>query len=189
MHALRFVKRVQALEFIAPVTMMIAAMTKRENEFEPRLGKPPADQAPRVKSVRAVARQVSPRRQSSGKASGSKPRQPSIRAHFAPGSKSRPRPVSATSRRVVVKVRYASNAGGKVAALKSHVAYLSREAAGRAQAAAIAGMSIQLTWLAIRKALPRGRSPSIIRSTPANHVTHHRKTRGQGLGNRSRWQK
>ena len=134
MHALRFVERVQALEFIALVTMMIIGMTKRENEFEPRLGKPPADQAPKVKGARAVARQVSPRRHSSGKASGSEPRQPSIRAHFAPGSKSRARPVSATSRRVVVKVRYAANAGGKVAALKAHVAYLSREVAGRAQA-------------------------------------------------------
>ena len=137
MHAVRFVERVQALEFIAQAAMMIITMTTRENEFEPRLSKPPADQAPKVKGVRAVARQVSPRRQSSGKAPGSRPRQPSIRAHFALGSKSRPRPVSATSRRVVVKVRYAANAGGKVAALKAHVAYLSREAAGRAQAAAI----------------------------------------------------
>ena len=137
MHALRFVDRVQALEFIMLVTMMIVTMTKRENEFEPRLGKPPADQAAKVKGVRAVARQVSPRHRSSGKASGSKARQSSIRAHFAPGSKTRARPVSATSRRVVVKVRYAANAGGKVAALKAHVAYLSREAAGRAQAAAV----------------------------------------------------
>ncbi|MEQ1610034.1 MAG: hypothetical protein ABL956_13840 [Hyphomonadaceae bacterium] len=136
-HVLRFVERVQALEFFARATMMIVTMTTRENEFEPRLGKPPADQAPKVKGVRAVARQVSPPRQSSGKASASKPRQPSIRAHFAPGSKNRARPVSATSRRVVVKVRYAANAGGKVAALKAHVAYLSREAAGRARAAAI----------------------------------------------------
>jgi hypothetical protein len=137
-HARRFVERVQALEFITIATMMIVTMATRDNEFEPRLGKPPADQAPQMKGARAVARQVSPRRQSSGKASGSKLRQPSIRAHFAPGSKSRPRPVSATSRRVVVKVRYAANAGGKVAALKAHVAYLSREAAGRAQAAVTA---------------------------------------------------
>ena len=35
MHALRFVKRVQALEFIAPVTMMIAAML-RDNQDENR---------------------------------------------------------------------------------------------------------------------------------------------------------
>jgi hypothetical protein len=118
------------------MAMMIITMATRENEFEPRLGKPPADQAPKLKGVRAVARQVSPRRQSSGKASASKLRQPSIRAHFAPGSKNRARPAPATSRRVVVKVRYAANAGGKVAALKAHVAYLSREAAGRAQAAA-----------------------------------------------------
>ena len=137
MHALRFVEWVQALEFIARATMMITTMTTRENEFEPRLGKPPADQAPKVKGVRAGARQVSPRRRSSGTASASKPRQPSIRAHFAPGSKTRARPVSATSRRVVVKVRYAANAGGKVAALKAHVAYLSREAAVRAQAASV----------------------------------------------------
>jgi len=89
-HALRFVERVQVLEFIAIATIMIAAMTTRENEFEPRLGKPPADQAPKMKGARAVARQVLPRRQ----ASAPKPRQPGIRAHFAPGSKARPRPVS-----------------------------------------------------------------------------------------------
>jgi hypothetical protein len=93
-HARRFVERVQALEFIAIATMMIVTMATRENEFEPRLGKPPADQAPKVKGVRAVARQVSPRRQSSRQASASRPRQPIIRAHFAPGSKARPRPVS-----------------------------------------------------------------------------------------------
>ena len=52
MHALRFVERVQALEFIAIATMMIVTMATRENEFEPRLGKPPADQAPKVKGAR-----------------------------------------------------------------------------------------------------------------------------------------
>jgi len=90
-RALRFIEEVQVLEFIARATMIIITMTTRENEFEPRLGKPPADQAPKAKGVRAVARQLSPRRQSSGKASGAKPRQPSIRAHFAPGSKTRAR--------------------------------------------------------------------------------------------------
>jgi hypothetical protein len=89
-HARRFVERVQALEFIALAMTMIVTMTKRENEFEPRPGKPPADQAPKMKGARAIARQVLPRRQ----ASAPKPRQPSIRAHFAPGSKARPRPVS-----------------------------------------------------------------------------------------------
>ena len=87
-------------------------MAARENEFELRLGKPPGDHAPRrLKAVRAAVRQATHQ----PRASGPKPRQPGIRAHFAPGSKARARPMSATSRRVVVKVRYAANAGGKAA--------------------------------------------------------------------------
>jgi type IV secretory pathway VirD2 relaxase len=42
--------------------------------------------------------------------------------------------MSSTSRRVVVKIRYAANAGGRAAPLKAHVAYLSREAASQKQA-------------------------------------------------------
>lgn len=98
-----------------------------ENEFNLRAGKPASEQAPRrLKLMRAAVRQVTRQRGSSD----SKPRQPSIRAHFAKGSKTRSRPVAASSRRVVVKVRYAANGGGKTAPLKAHVAYLAREASG-----------------------------------------------------------
>jgi hypothetical protein len=65
------------------------------------------------------------------RASGPEPRQPSIRAHFAKGSKSRPRPVSATARRVVIKMRYAANAGGRIAPLRTHISYLAREGGQR----------------------------------------------------------
>jgi hypothetical protein len=110
-------------------------MTTRENEFELRLGKLLTDQAPRrLKAVRAAVRQATRR----PRASGPKPRQPVIRAHFAPGSKARARPMSATSRRVVVKVRYVANAGGKAAPLRAHVSYLSREMADRDRSPAAA---------------------------------------------------
>ena len=116
--------------------MIMIIVMRRENEFELKLGKPPADQAPKVKGLRG-SRGAGARR-AGGKASGPKPRQPGIRAHFAPGSKNRPRTRAATSRRVVVKVRYAANTGGKVATLRAHVAYLAREAAGRGQGAEVA---------------------------------------------------
>ncbi len=102
-------------------------MTIRENEFEPRIGKPPPDRAPKLKGVRAAVRQAMRTPRSSGPA----PRQPSVRAHFAKGSGGRTRPSSAATRRVVVKVRYAANGGGRAAPLRAHVAYLSREGAQR----------------------------------------------------------
>jgi hypothetical protein len=85
-HALRFVERVQAPEFIAQATMMIITMTTRENAFEPRLGRPPADQAQKVKGVRAVARQISPRRPSSGRVSAQHPRPLCTRLEVPPAT-------------------------------------------------------------------------------------------------------
>lgn len=110
-------------------------MTTRENEFEPKLGRPARDHAPRLRAVRAAVRKAT----HSPRTSGPKPHQPSVRAHFAKGSKSRARPVSAASRRVVVKMRYAANAGGKGAPLRAHVAYLAREGANRSQSPAVTG--------------------------------------------------
>lgn len=110
--------------------MMFIIMTTRENDFELKLGKPPSDRAPRLRGVRQAIRRATrlPR------AIGPKPKQPNVRAHFAKGAKARSRPISAAMRRVVVKVRYASNAGGGVAPLRAHVGYLAREvkADGRA---------------------------------------------------------
>lgn len=103
--------------------MIIRVMTTRENEFEPTLGRSSPDRTPKLRKVRSAVRQATHR----PRASGPKPRQPSIRAHFAKGSKSRARPVSATARRVVVKIRYAANAGGRTAPLRTHVSYLARE--------------------------------------------------------------
>ncbi len=114
--------RVQTVE-VAAGMVIITLMTTRENELEPRLGRPPADQAPKLKGVRSAVRQATREPRSSGPA----PRQPSVRAHFAKGSAVRARPTSAASRRVVVKVRYAANGGGRAAPLRAHVAYLSRE--------------------------------------------------------------
>jgi len=102
-------------------------MATRENEFEPRLGRPPADRAPKLKGVRAAIRQAKRIPQ----ASGPRPARPAVRAHFAKGSAARTRPVAAASRRVVVKIRYAANAGGRAAPLRTHVAYLGRETAKR----------------------------------------------------------
>lgn len=110
---------------------IIAVMIKRENEFEPKLGKPPADHAPKLRGVRTAIRQATRKPQ----ASGPKPRQPAVRAHFAKGSQARPRPVSTASRRVVVKIRYAANAGGRAAALRTHVSYLARDSDQRTPSA------------------------------------------------------
>jgi hypothetical protein len=118
---------VQAVEIATPPMMMFVIMATRDNEFEPRLGKPPADRAPKLKGVRAAVRQAT--RQPS--ASGPKPRQPSVRAHFAKGSAGRTRQPAVSARRVVVKMRYAANGGGRAAPLRAHVAYLSREGAQR----------------------------------------------------------
>lgn len=123
----RLVDGVQAVD-VMMMRKMIITMATRENEFEPRLGKPPADHAPRrLKAVRAAVKQAT--RQP--RASGPKPKQPGIRAHFAKGSASRTRPVSTSSRRVVVKVRYVANGGGRAAPLRAHLAYLAREGASR----------------------------------------------------------
>jgi hypothetical protein len=118
------------------VAMMIITiiMATHDNEFEPRLGKPPADRAPKLKGVRAAVRQAT--RQP--RASGPKPRQPSVRAHFAKGSAGRTRQPAAAARRVVVKMRYAANGGGRAAPLRAHVAYLSRNGAQRGRSPDIA---------------------------------------------------
>ncbi len=108
---------------------MLIAMTRRENEFELKAGRTKRDRAPRLRAVRAAVWKATQKPRSSGP----KPKQSSVRAHVAPGSKSRSRPVFAASRRVVVKMRYVGNAGIKGAPLRAHVAYLSRETAGRAQ--------------------------------------------------------
>ncbi len=126
-----FVARVQAVDGSA-LQAMLGAMAIRENEFEPKLGRTKRDHAPRLRAVRAAVRKAT----HTPRSFGPKPRQPGVRAHFAKGSKSRARPVSATNRRVVVKVRYAANAanaGGRGAPLRAHVAYLSREGASRSR--------------------------------------------------------
>lgn len=105
-------------------------MTRAENEFEPSLGRPAREAGPRkLRSLRAAVRRAgkpAPTR-------GPKPKQPSVRAHFAKGSATRARPVATARRRVVVKVRYASTSGGKGAPLRAHVAYLAREARDQVQ--------------------------------------------------------
>lgn len=65
------------------------------------------------------------------RSSGPKPRQPNVRAHFAKGGKSPGTRTSHLLRRVVVKVRYAANGGGRAAPLRAHVKYLGRETAQR----------------------------------------------------------
>lgn len=126
---MHFGARVQALATRPAMIMLsvITMMMSHDSEFEPKLGKPPADRAPKLKGVRAAVRQATrlPR------TAGAKPRQPSVRAHFAKGSSERARPSAAAARRVVVKVRYAANGGGRTAPLRAHVAYLSREGTQR----------------------------------------------------------
>lgn len=122
----RLVERVQAMDASA-LLARLHAMTRRENEFEPKLGRTKRDRVPRMRAVRIAVRRAT----HSPRASGPKPKQPSVRAHFAKGSKSRSRPVSASRRRVVVKIRYVSNVGVKGGPFRAHVAYLAREAANR----------------------------------------------------------
>lgn len=116
------------------MTAMIVVVMKRETEFEPKLGKPPADRAPKLKGMRVAVRQATRRARSKG----AKARQPSVRAHFAKGSKQRGPRASHLSRRVVVKVRYAANGGGRAAPLHAHVKYLARETAQRGSEAVVA---------------------------------------------------
>jgi hypothetical protein len=108
-------------------------MATRENEFELKAGRAKRDHAPRLRAVRIAVRKAT----YAPRSSGPKPKQSSVRAHFAPGSKTRSRPVSASSRRVVVKMRYVGNAGVKGAPLRAHVAYLAREAGSRSPSPAI----------------------------------------------------
>lgn len=105
-------------------------MTRSENEFEPRLGRPAREARPRkLRSLRAAVRKA----WKATPARGPKPKQCGVRAHFAKGSAARARPLAICKRRVVVKVRYASNSGGKGAPLRAHLAYLAREARGQGQ--------------------------------------------------------
>ncbi len=127
--AVLFIERVQVVVIMVGMMMFFIIMTTHENEFKPRLGRSPADRAPKLKSVRAAVRQAT--RKST--AAGARPRQSGVRAHFAKGSSRRARPTATASRRVVVKIRYASNAGGRAAPLRTHVAYLGREKAQQAQ--------------------------------------------------------
>lgn len=125
--AAAFVVGVQAMVIMPAMMIIFFLMMTRENEFEPKLGKPLPDRAPKLRGVRAAVHQAT--RQP--RTTGAKPRQPSVRAHFPKGSSARARPVAGVARRVVVKVRYASNGGGRTAPLRAHVAYLSREGAQR----------------------------------------------------------
>lgn len=127
-----FVDAVQAVD-ASTLQAMISAMATRENEFELKAGRTKRDLVPRLQSVRAAVRKATQR----PRQSGPKLKQPSIRAHFAIGSKSRSRPVFASSRRVVVKILYAPHVGGKGAPLRVQVTYLSREAASRSQSLAV----------------------------------------------------
>ncbi len=117
------------MDFISPLPTLLP-MTRAENEFEPRLGRPAREAPPRkLRALRAAVRKAG----KPAPARGPKPKQTGVRAHFAKGSATRPRPIATAKRRVVVKVRYASNAGGKGAPLRVHLAYLAREARGQGQ--------------------------------------------------------
>lgn len=99
-------------------------MAKSDSEFEIRLGATRQEKPTRLRALRKAV-QTAIRKPS---AAGPRPKQGSIRAHFAKGASQKQRVVAATTRRVVVKMRYASNTGGKGAPLRAHVAYLAREA-------------------------------------------------------------
>lgn len=102
-------------------------MAGSETDFEIHIGATRREAGPQLRQLRAAARIAGGR---AAKA-GAKPRQASVRAHFAKGSAGRARPVAMASRRVVVKMRYASNAGGRGAPLRAHVDYLAREGRGQ----------------------------------------------------------
>ncbi len=110
--------------------LIIAAMATRENEFEPKLGRIRQERTSSLRGVRTAVRQRV--RVSRGPKSGYAPRT-GIKAHFRKGSAGKTRPVSASSRRVVVKARFVVHGGGKGAPLRAHVNYLAREE-GKARA-------------------------------------------------------
>jgi hypothetical protein len=97
--------------------------------FEPKIGRAGRDRGASLLKLRAairIAGRIGRVGKSAGNTQSSSQRGP--RAHFVKGAKGQPRPVFEGQRRVVVKARFVSHAGGKGAPLRVHVAYLAREA-------------------------------------------------------------
>jgi len=118
-----FASGVQAVELMLGVGILVI-MTKRENEFELKLGRIGDERSSTLAGVRAKVRQHT------GAKARPKTRiapKTGIRAHFRKGSAGRPRPVIPSQRRVVVKARYAMHGSGKGAPLRAHVSYLARD--------------------------------------------------------------
>jgi hypothetical protein len=131
----------QPLEIINGVGILVS-MANGENEFELRLGRIGHERSSNLARVRATVRQRA------GVKAGPKTRlapKTGIRAHVRPGSAGKPRPISLTQRRVVVKARFALHGSGKGAPLRAHVSYLARE--GKAAERAEPGLERSVDYL------------------------------------------
>jgi hypothetical protein len=101
-------------------------------EFEPRMGKSGRGRRSNLAQIRTAISIT--RRSLKSQIRSPRVRQTGVRAHFVRGAKSRPPPVYAAQRRVVVKVRYVGHGAGRGASLRTHVSYLAREAKGQKSA-------------------------------------------------------
>jgi hypothetical protein len=102
-----------------------------ETVFEPKIGRAGRDRGASLLKLRAairIAGRVGSSAPRTGRNAAGRPARTGLRDHFAKGSATRARPVSAAMRRVVVKARFVSHGGGRGAPLRVHVAYLAREA-------------------------------------------------------------
>ena len=102
-----------------------------ETVFEPKIGRAGRDRGGSLLKLRAairIAGRVGSSAPRTGRNAAGRPARTGLRDHFAKGSATRARPVSAAMRRVVVKARFVSHGGGRGAPLRVHVAYLAREA-------------------------------------------------------------
>lgn len=101
-----------------------------EAVFEPKIGRAGRDRGASLLKLRAAVRiagRVGQGTRRTARAPKTRSARTGLRNHFAKGSASRPRPVSTTMRRVVVKARFVSHSAGRGAPLRAHVAYLARE--------------------------------------------------------------
>jgi hypothetical protein len=130
----RFVWRVQAVDTGTKTAIIVTMTTTPETEFEVRPGRMRAERAPTLRAIRARVRAAAHK-----SSSGARPRlaRTGYRAHFAKGSSTRQPASDTMSRRVVVKMRYVQHGASTGAPLRSHVAYLAREASQRHMTAAV----------------------------------------------------
>ncbi len=124
---MRFADKLNMLDGTLPKPRLVL-MTKRDEAFEIRIGRPRAERGARLGKVKgAIGRAIKAKR--SGGSSAPRSR---LKAHFRKSGGKSKTARNPASRQVVVKARFVSHdRAGARGALKAHVAYLAREERGR----------------------------------------------------------